>query len=63
MALGSTQTPIEMSIRNVLGGKGRQTRKADKLTAVMLLFRKCWILNGSQPYGSPRRNKIGRNNL
>jgi hypothetical protein len=30
MALGSPQPPIEMSIRNLPGGKGRPTRKADK---------------------------------
>jgi hypothetical protein len=34
MALGSTQPLTEMSIRNILGGKGRPLRKADNLTAI-----------------------------
>jgi hypothetical protein len=34
MALGSTQPPTEMSTRNLSGGKGRQARKADNLTAI-----------------------------
>jgi hypothetical protein len=34
MALGSTQPLTEMSTRNLPGGIGRQTRKADKLTAI-----------------------------
>jgi hypothetical protein len=34
MALGSTQPLIEMSTRNLPGGKGRPARKADNLTAV-----------------------------
>jgi hypothetical protein len=34
MALGSTQPPIEMSTRNVPGGKGRPACKADNLTAI-----------------------------
>jgi hypothetical protein len=34
MALGSTQPLIEMSIRNLPGGKGRQAHKADNLTAI-----------------------------
>jgi hypothetical protein len=33
MALGSTQPLTEMSTRNLPGGKGRPTRKADNLTA------------------------------
>jgi hypothetical protein len=33
MALGSTEPLREMSTRNVLWGKGRPMRKADKLTA------------------------------
>jgi hypothetical protein len=33
MALGSTQPLAEMSTRNIPGGKGRQARKADNLTA------------------------------
>jgi hypothetical protein len=34
MALGSTQRLTEMSIRNILGDKGRPACKADNLTAV-----------------------------
>jgi hypothetical protein len=34
MALGSTQPLIEMSTRNIPGGKGRPARKADNLTAI-----------------------------
>jgi hypothetical protein len=34
MALGSTQPLTEMSTRNLPGGKGRPTLKADKLTAI-----------------------------
>jgi hypothetical protein len=54
MALGSTQPLIEMSARNLPGGKGRPTRKADNLTAsVIRLSRKYGSLDVSQPYGSP----------
>jgi hypothetical protein len=34
MALGSTQALIEISIRNLPGGKGGPARKADNLTAI-----------------------------
>jgi hypothetical protein len=34
MALGSTQPLTEMSIRNLLGGKGRPVRGADNLIAI-----------------------------
>jgi hypothetical protein len=34
MALGSTQSLTEMSTRNLPGGKGRQVRKANNLTAI-----------------------------
>jgi hypothetical protein len=34
MALGSTQPLIEMSTRNLPGGKGRPACKADNLTAL-----------------------------
>jgi hypothetical protein len=34
MALGASQPLTEMSTRNLLGGKGRPARKADKLTAI-----------------------------
>jgi hypothetical protein len=38
MSLGSTQSLTEMNIRNLPGGKGRASRKADKLTAVCELI-------------------------
>jgi hypothetical protein len=34
MALGSTQPLIEMSTRNLPGGKGRSARKVDKFNAI-----------------------------
>jgi hypothetical protein len=34
MALGSTQPLTELSIRNLLGGKKRQARRADSLAAI-----------------------------
>jgi hypothetical protein len=34
MALGSTQSLIEMSTRNIPGGEGRPARKTDNLTAI-----------------------------
>jgi hypothetical protein len=34
MALGQTQSLIEMSSSNLPGGKGQQARKADNLTAI-----------------------------
>jgi hypothetical protein len=34
MALGSTQPLIEMSTRNLPGGRGRPEREADNLTAI-----------------------------
>jgi hypothetical protein len=34
MALGSTQPLMEMSTKNLPGGKGRPARKADNLTAI-----------------------------
>jgi hypothetical protein len=34
MALGYTETLIEMSTRNLPGGKGRPAPKADNLTAI-----------------------------
>jgi hypothetical protein len=56
--LESTQSLTEMSIRNLLGGKGRPARKADNLTAIseLTVYRKCGSLDVSQPYGSSRSN-------
>jgi hypothetical protein len=34
MALGSTQPLIELSTRNLLGGKGRPAREADNLATI-----------------------------
>jgi hypothetical protein len=34
MALRSTQPLTEMSMKNLLGGKGRPAREADNLTAI-----------------------------
>jgi hypothetical protein len=43
MALGSTQPQIEISARNLPGGKGRPARGADNLTAVCeLIVWKMW---------------------
>jgi hypothetical protein len=55
MALGSTQSLTETSIRNLPGCKGRTECKAHKLTAVCepIVQRKCGILDVSQPGGSP----------
>jgi hypothetical protein len=50
MALGSTQSLTEMSTRNLLGGKRRPGRRADKLAAICgPTVRKCGSLNLSQP--------------
>jgi hypothetical protein len=55
MALGSTQLLTETSTRNLPGGKGRPTRKADNLTAIseLTVYTKCGSLKDSQPYGPP----------
>jgi hypothetical protein len=54
MALGSTQCLTEMSTRDLPGDKGRPVRKADNLTAICELSRKCGSLDVSQPYGPPQ---------
>jgi hypothetical protein len=52
---GLTQAVTEMSTRNPPGGKGRPVRKAD-ITAISepIVWRKCWSLDVSQPYGPSR---------
>jgi hypothetical protein len=56
MSMGLTQPLREMSTRNLPGGKGRPTRKADNLTAICepIVWRKCGSLDVSQLYGPPR---------
>jgi hypothetical protein len=51
MALWSTQPLTEMSTRDLPGDKGQPVRKADNLTAICKLSRKCGSLDVSQPYG------------
>jgi hypothetical protein len=53
VALGSTQPLTEISTRNLLRGKGRPARKADIISAVSRLFRKCGSFDVSQPYEPP----------
>jgi hypothetical protein len=53
MALGSNQALTEMSTRNLPECKERPARKADNLTAVIRLSRKCGSLDISQSYGPP----------
>jgi hypothetical protein len=54
MVLGSAQPLTEIRTRELPGGKWRPARKADNLTAICELFRKCGNLDTPQPYGPPR---------
>jgi hypothetical protein len=50
---GFTQLLTETSTMNLTWGKARPARKADYLTAVCILSRKCWNLEFSQSFGPP----------
>jgi hypothetical protein len=55
MALESTRPIIEMSTRNLPGGKGRPAHKAESLTALCEpIIHKICCLGVWQPYGPPR---------
>jgi hypothetical protein len=57
MALGFTQSLIEMSTRRSFWVKARQTRKADKLSAIWEpISRQCGILNIPELYRPLRPN-------
>jgi hypothetical protein len=53
-ALGSTQSPTEMSTRNLPASKGRSAHKADLTALCEPIVRKCRSLDVSQTYGPPR---------
>jgi hypothetical protein len=54
MTLGLIQPITEMSTRILPKVKAWLVCKADNLTAMSPLSRKCGILNASQPYRPPR---------
>jgi hypothetical protein len=51
---GSTQPLTEINIGNIPGGKGHPVLKADNLTAICDMSRKCGGLDVLQSYGSLR---------
>jgi hypothetical protein len=52
LTLGFTQPLIEMSTKNLSGGKARPARKAETLPpSVSRLYRKCGVLDVSSPIG------------
>jgi hypothetical protein len=51
--MGLTQPLTEMSTRNLAWGKGWLAHKADNITAIYELSRKCGSLDISQTYGLP----------
>jgi hypothetical protein len=54
MVLGFTQPLTEMSTRSLSGGKVQLAHKADNLSSVSRLSRKCQILNILQPNTPPQ---------
>jgi carboxylesterase type B len=55
MVLVFTQPLKEMSTTNILGGIARQERNVENFTgSAIRLSRKCWFLNVSEPYTTPR---------
>jgi hypothetical protein len=52
MALGLTQLLTETIPKNLLGGKARPARKANKFAAICELPRHCGSLEASQTHGT-----------